>query len=310
MSANDLLLWLSTMGSGSWSRYRVAIDEMFNREPTADGEEDTGDTFRHSQFPLHHRLRVNIECLGHADFIHNESQNGWRVAPPTLSSTVTSNGAMGIVCGARSDCVMERVHDATSHLTVPVREQSFAPDCIQICAGNQDTLVSIAEKANLHFQADAPQILLASLPPVDDQRTLRRHELPFGDDWCVTRFLSTTLKWTESSAFEARASRHGLFRFDLGFARRYFLRIRGATYSVPVQLGKYILLSCRRRRRVVSFDADARELSMPVTCRPPLLTDRALTLCSGLVPAVKDGMLTYGGVSSEIASYTTALLRQ
>ncbi len=206
MSANDLLLWLSAMGSGSWSRYRVAIDEMFNREPAAKSEEDTGDSYPHSQFPLHHRLRVNLECLGHADFVRNESQDGWRVAPPTLSSTVTGNGAMGVLCGARSDCVMERVHDATSHLTVPIHEQPFAPDCIQICAGNQDTLAFIAENANLHYQANAPQVLLASLPPVDDQRTLRRHELPFGDDWPVARFFLQRLSG-QNRALPKRARR-------------------------------------------------------------------------------------------------------
>ena len=108
-----------------------------------------------------------------------------------------------------------------------------------------------------------------------------------------------------------RASRFGLFKFNVGYEQRYYLRTRNSTFTVPVQVGKYNVLRNRNsRRRVVAYDCDARVLSVPVSCRPPLLIDRGLTLCSGLLPCISNRRLEYQQVPTDLALTTSVLLRQ
>ncbi len=133
--------------------------------------------------------------------------------------------------------------------------------------------------------------------------------MPFGEDWTVSRFSSSRLGWTMSTANEARVSTFGLFRIDIRYRFIYYLRHSERTYKVPVQVGKYVVLR-RKRRHVVSYDSKNKILSVPVSCRPPLLIDRALTLCTELIPAIEEGKLKYGNIPKEIAYNALELLRQ
>ena len=76
-----------------------------------------------------------------------------------------------------------------------------------------------------------------------------------------------------------------------------------------INIPEYVVLR-RKRRHVVSYDSKNKVLSVPVSCRPPLLIDRALTLCTGLIPAIEEGKLKYGSVPKEIAYNALELLRQ
>ena len=46
------------------------------------------------------------------------------------------------------------------------------------------------------------------------------------------------------------------------------------------------------------------------SCRPPALVERALVLCSGLLPRFDNEFLAYGGVEPAVASAVAALLDQ
>ena len=86
MNANDLLIWLSAKGSGNWSRFRVAIDELYlPDDPIGDDEDLNENAPVGGDLPVQHRLRLNLERLGHAEFFRKGFQNGWRVVPPTLA---------------------------------------------------------------------------------------------------------------------------------------------------------------------------------------------------------------------------------
>jgi hypothetical protein len=62
------------------------------------------------------------------------------------------------------------------------------------------------------------------------------------------------------------------------------------------------------------FDRKERHLSLPAIFRPPLLTERALVLCSGFPPffSVVRGWptLTYREVPEEVAGMAAEVLRQ
>jgi hypothetical protein len=78
-------------------------------------------------------------------------------------------------------------------------------------------------------------------------------------------------------------------------------------------IGKYLILS-HRRKRVLRYDRSKKTLSLPAICRPPLLTERALILCSGF-PAIfslnqNQPILTYRDIPEEVAGMTAEVLDQ
>ncbi len=310
MNANNLLAWLSAKGSGTWSRYRAAVDELQVSDHTNGEDEDLHENVPDSgSLPVHHRLRLNLERLGHAEFFRKDFKNGWRVVPPVLACASNQPEAVGILCGARTDQLLARIEDASTDLRITATNQKECPDRISIIANDQRQLQSVAESVGLHFQPEAARMLLAAVPPIDDLQLLTPAELPFGADWEVKRFSPKTLGWASATADEARSASFGLFRFQMAFRPQYYLRSRRKEYTIPVQVGKYIVLR-KHRRRVVSYNADKQTFLVPVSCRPPLLVDRALTLCSGLIPRVEKRHLKYQNVSKAIALKTAALLKE
>ena len=310
MNPNELLTWLSAKGSGTWSRYRAAVDELQVSDDTDLTDEDAvEDAPASGSLPVHLRLRLNLERLGHAEFLRRDFPNGWRIVPPTLACTTTETGVAGFLCGARTDQMLSRITGIAGDGCVAVDDQPECPDRIQISVDDGLQLRQLAEKAGLGFQEHAPRMLLAAIPPVDNWQQRSPAELPFGPGWEVHRFSADELKWVPVEADEARAASRGLFRFRNAYQWRYYLHFRRKSYAVTHQVGKYVLLR-ERRRHVVRYSADEHVFSMPVICRPPLLIDRALTLCTGLIPRVQGGILSYAGVPHDVAVTATALLRQ
>jgi len=82
MRANELLLWLSARREGSWAQFRAAVEELHSVENNFDeyGESQTDD----SDFSVH-QLRLNFECVAHAEFFERDSKYMWRIAPPVLA---------------------------------------------------------------------------------------------------------------------------------------------------------------------------------------------------------------------------------
>jgi hypothetical protein len=135
----------------------------------------------------------------------------------------------------------------------------------------------------------------------------------------IERFVPSTLRWTarnhqnerELEFGDVSKCRTGLFRFRMKYQRFHYLRWRERTYSVHVQVGKYAVLRHRRVRNLLQYDPSQCMLSVPVSCRPPLLIERALILCTGLLPHFDKtaGRLEYA-VPRDIARLAAGLLRQ
>lgn len=310
MNANDLLIWLSAKGSGNWSRFRTAVDDLsLPNDPIGDDEDLNENAPVGGGLSVQHRLRLNLERLGHTEFFRKDFQNGWRVVPPTLACLRKNSEAVGTLCGARTGQLLEHVGNTDSTFQTTFSIQQECPDRIQIIANYESQLQKFADSVGLYFQPNAVRMLLAAVPPVDNPQLRTPTELPFGTDWDVNRFSSRKLKWVSASSGEAASAFFGLFKFYLRFQNHYYLCLSGNAYKVPVQVGKYIVLR-QKRRHVISYDEDKQTLSMPVSCRPPPLIDRALTLCSGLIPDVENGRLEYSNINKTTALTSLALLRQ
>lgn len=315
MSANSLLHWMSARRHGSWAQFRAAVEELhLATDVEVDGEnDDSPDQFA---LPLYQMLRFNLQRLGHAEFFAGAGEGAdWRITPPSLAITQKAGGWLGIVAGARSLALTERLRSAAVAESADVQMLTFPayPDQLLVTTGAKPTLAAIAERAGLFLQDNAPAALLASLPPVDDPSVRYQTELPFGSDWKIDRFSPSELVWRPATPDDARAASCELFRFSLRHQRHVLFCARGVACRVPGQVGKYMVLQ-RGRRQVLRYDTRDHTLTVPASCRPPFLVERALILCSGSPPAYdsgsRGGALHYVEIPDAIARIAAALLRQ
>jgi hypothetical protein len=314
MSANLLLLWMSARSQGSWAQFRAAVEELHvteDGEVTGEGD-DAPDQYA---LPLYQTLRFNLQRVGHAEFFAGAGDGAeWRIAPPALAASRRAGGWIGIVVGARSIALMERLRAAIAP-AASLQTSMFPgyPDQLVVTVDDQGNLAQIADRVGLILQYDAPGALLASLPPVDDPAVRYPAQLPFGSEWRIDRFSPDDLVWRSATLDDAAAARSGLFRFSLRHQRHVLFCAHGAAFRIPGQVGKYLVLK-RRRRHVLRYNRTNRSLSVPASCRPPFLIERALILSSGSPPSyeggARGGTLHYAEVPDGIAAVAAALLRQ
>lgn len=304
MKANELLFWLSARREGSWRQFRQAVEELHSSEGETSCEAN-------DEFPLHQQLRLDFERLAHVEFFAAECENGWRVAPPTLATHSVSGGVRGVLCGARSPALRERVARGAEKFKGQVLDALDVPDVIRIVGEDVAGLEELAARVGILFQADAPFAILTHLPPCDPPSRMRSaSEFPHGSDWTMHEFDAQKLAWCKIERREAQKVRFGVLRFLIHFQRpRYFLRWKDSTFEMPRAVALYALLH-RYRRDVLRYNRDAAALSIPAICRPPRLLERALVLCSGLPPVYADGQLTYLELPPEVVRLAAELLRQ
>lgn len=316
MSAELLLRWMSARVQGSWAQFRGAVEELHLSESddfdAATSDEQPEDRY---SLPLYQALRLNLQRLGHAEFFAGAAGNDWRIAPPCLAVTKRDQEWVGVLAGARSNKLLERLSaEAARRRQLESRVLPACPDQIRFLADDLRVLRALADRTGLLFQHSAPTAMLSSIPCIDDAALRRPTDLPFGNEWRVERFSPTSLAWKDATVESANSARFGLFRFSRRYERLAFLRMSGATYRMPGQAGKYLVLR-GRRLRILRYDPAGKCLSLPASCRPPFLLERALVLCSGTPPRYEArssaaALLHYADVPGEIARLASALLRQ
>jgi len=309
MTPNELLLWLSARREGSWPQFRGAVEAL--------DLANSGDDIEDASLPIHQRVRFNLERLGHVEFGADECEDGWRVVPPALALSHHDDRIVGILCGARTPKLLERIEWAASGLSFERLPHTDCPDVIRVQAQEAQPLAELAQREGLRCELDTPTALLSHLPPIDSLRGWSREPLPAaGREWDVGQFVieRKVMKWHTITLQEANAPHsQGLFRFTRFQKPKYFLREGRETISLPGAIGKYRILS-HYQRRVLKYDRKARSFTLPAIIRPPALTERALILCSGFPPSVRivygRPMLTYRDIPEEVAGMTAEILRQ
>jgi hypothetical protein len=310
MSADALLLWMSARCWGSWQQFRTAVEELHVGESNGLGgeDDDAPDQFALS---LYQTLRFNLQRVGHAEFFAGAGDADWRVTPPSLAVTQHVRGWLGIVVGARSRTLLQRLQVAAGTANLETLAFPAYPDQILVVASDQGTVAAVAERAGLLLAIEVPAALLTSLPAIDDPCVRYPTQLPFGADWKIDRFSSEDLAWHSTTLDDAAFASVGLFRLSLRHQRHVLFCVRGTAFRIPGQVGKYLVLRTgRRRRQVLRYDDQKRMLAVPASCRPPFLIERALVLCSGSPPVYEGGILQYTEIPKNIALIAAALLRQ
>jgi hypothetical protein len=308
MTTNELLFWLSARKEGSWPQFRTVIEALDLAAGVEATEEDASLAF-------HQRVRFNLERLGHVEFSANQCKKGWRVVPPVLALCQDEVKAIGILCGARTPKLLDRVERAANELDIERTPLGNCPDVFRIRALEAEKLIEGAERAGIFWQIEAPTALLSHLPKIDSLGIWRKEPLPSaGREWEVRKFVvdRRVMKWDTITLRDAnRVGAEGFFCFTRFQRPQYYLRRGQETFRLPGAIGKYYLLA---RRRVLSYDHKKRRLTLPAICRPPLLVERALILCSGFLPetsVVHNRLrLTYRDIPEEVAGLAAEVLRQ
>jgi len=311
MKPNELLLWLSARREGSWQQFRVAVEELHSTE--SDSASYGSATSGEVEFPLHQKLRLDLERLGHVEFFACGCEKGWRVVPPTLAAHPVSGGVRAVLCGARSPALREQALQVGEKVDceVEVLDPYGVPQVIRFVAPSISALQQVATQVGAHFQADAPLAILSHLLPCDPpSRGSEQAEFPVGADWRIREFDALSLRWHTTDRQHAQSACTGLFEFQLYGPPQYFLRWKGGTFEMRRAVALYVLL--RRRRGLLLYNAQASTLSLPGSCRPPRLLERALVLCSGIPPSFDPATvrLTYANIPPDIALFAAELLRQ
>ena len=291
------MLWLSARGEGSWAQFRNAVETLLEDPPLGLGAASS------SQLPRPQWIRRDLERLGHLEF--NSDHNKWRVVPPTIA-LLPKTHTVGVLCGARS--------------SVRLR-QLFQADGVQICKTPQDgmpprivvevttrAMRKVADQTGYIMQAEASATILSAAPSLKSRSMWTQKEPPTTIGWSVWRFSPSHMRWNQLDGIgDVHA---GLFRLIMGHQVLHYFRQRGRWYEVPAQAGKYAAL--RQRRGVLVYDRAAKTLSCPAICRPPLLIERALVLCSGFLPSYypSSRQVAYSSVPMDLALQTAQLLGQ
>jgi len=303
---------MSARTQGSWRQFRSAVEEFHGEATDTDKDDETGDDQASSDLPVYQGVRMALERLAHAEFVFSGTERRWRIVPPAMVVTQQGTQWVGILCGARSPGLINELTRLPSTVSQDVQEASGMPDRIRLLASSLAELSQVGEQLQTLVQIDAPSALLAAIPPVDDPRSRYPAEPPVAPGWTIEHFSTATLRWEAAGYHHVREATEGLFRFVMKYQRFHYLRWQGRTFRVPVQVGKYAILRRRRTRKLVGYDRDRGVLSVPVTCRPPLLIERALVICSGLLACLNPvtGRLEYSEVPLSVAQMAAGLLRQ
>jgi len=303
VNENELLLWLSARKEGSWPQFRGAVASLAK---SGDGQSLS------AGLPIHQLLRFNLQRLGHVEFFTVNQTLRWRIAPPVLALARSGDLWIGTATGARYGDLAKRLE--STNLAFMATSMPDAPDAWQLSAATSDSLERAAKAAGMLIQNNAPAAILECVPPVDARHLRAAWSFPLGSRWRVDRFDAADLAWTESSREEAAiANEQELFRFKSEYEKHYLLCSQGSCCRVPPQVGKYLALR-QHRTKVLRYDSTELRFSTPAVCRPPMLVERALMLCSGRLPAydATEGRarVHYSQVPLSVAVSAASLLRQ
>jgi hypothetical protein len=306
LKANELLLWCSARREGSWRQFRAAVEELHNDQVEMMIKSDSG-------FPLHQQLRLNLERLAHVEFFAQGCDDGWRVAPPTLASQDITGGYRVLLCGARSQELLERARNAAEQFDCESLSPFDAPDVFRFACQDLAQIAGLAARLGINSQHNAPLAILSHLAPCRPPRPHKAtSEFPVGADWTVDQLDPDGLCWHKIDRSKARLFRFAVLRFSIHFQRRrYYLLWNGESFELPRAIALFVLLR-RRRRRVLSYDSSKQILILPAICRPPRVLERAMVLCSGLPPIyeAESSTLSYLDVPLAIARFAAELLGQ
>jgi len=325
MLADDLLLWLSAQRKGSWYQFRNAVNRLQDKaEELEDNEETSLETQEFDiavKLPIYRLLQLNLSMLGHAEFYYEGNRYLWRIVPPFLVVTKMNGVIRAVLCGARWPGFIEDISKSAAQFTDSSIERCLlnnAPEALVLNFRGWEVLKKFAGQSQIDVRKHASMALLASVPSLVHPSLLRAKPLPYGPGWAVEHFDTGRLRWIQVYTNGKDWPQCGLKRFSAQYSpNRYFLIRRTChkrniiSCEVSPRVGKYLALKSKKRS-VIKYERETESVILPAICRPPILIERALVLCLGMLPSLDRSQynLTYSGVTLEVARTVGKLLEQ
>ena len=281
---DDLLMWASEFGSGTWGHLRDTAAYLARVH-------DTGDR------PWY--LAAPLSDLGHIDL--SWSTERWSMSNPALVMP-RGCGLCVYLVGARPRRMLERFQDAADAQDVYPFEipQGNAPVALFAKCASVDAAQTIADRLGIPLLFDPSAALAQSVPAVDPSALELAAPVPIEDT--LEQFDPRSFRWIATSDRD----QPGLFRTDLYGRSIFRLKRDDQWYKVDQAIGQMLALSDRSdllRWSPPSLDwVRPSMLEIPSWLALPQLAERAVVAASGLLPKRERGKRLYRNVSRVVAT--------
>lgn len=237
---------------------------------------------------LRSRVLRLLDAFSYCDFTFRKGSGSIFVCPATLAR-LPLHECVGLFVGARSPSTLatfEKIGKGLGDITISVEEtdnDAFVPSRVTIRSRDPESLTSFCREADLANEVDPPCWKLAILSADIDSyiKSLQWAEGPelnwkswyFDPEYCEFRVRSSD------------SGRFRLMRYLDPVKNTYRYRLwEGTRYSkVDLDWGRYIVLR-ESDFNVLFYDPRRHLFAVPRNANLPRLLQRALGLCSGLMP--------------------------
>ncbi len=256
----ELLYWLSALGSGTWESFRKACSTLNIEEPK--------------------RVLRRLRLLGHIE----TSLDGyrWSIAPTALVKINSQLDSQEfILCGQRCVSLLNQLAEYTNIISVE-QPRGNAPPCIRLKVNESN---KITEQFHIIEVGDVSIRLADMLPDLKGwQQSLRSISgiVPSLYKWKIfdgNNFVERTFQ-SETGMYQMWDIEGGDFsRMTLFYEAETDTWRQGDWYGL-----RFLALHYSDRPLIARYDSTTARLAIPFSQRWPELYERALVLASGLLP--------------------------
>ena len=248
-------------------------------------------------------VRRNLVDLGHIDVyldLEHRTFKSWSCAPPALVITESGNAFLS---GFRHGEMIENLLQglAENHIEVDIIEQELAPSaCIinNYIPSIEPVINGIVDPHGRKIKiVKEPAIsILSSMPLMKNFKEFMK-VIHVEDDNDVEKFDLQSGRFIKSGISGA-----GAYRTFLQGRCYFFHGEDGTSYKGDYNSVK-VLAARENRTMLHGYNKNTSSFECVLGCEPPGLYKRALISCSGLLPKISDGKVTYKNVPEAIAGH-------
>jgi hypothetical protein len=300
-AGDELLRWISEVGSGTWEQLRKTSKYLMER---------------HALNLRDSKLGSNLSKLGHLEIDWENSR--WAVVRPTLN-VIPGMGLVAVLTGSRPQIVEEKfdraADDTLDVFALPLHNQSnLNPHSRMLKCASLDDAKSIAEKLGARFVLDPASRLAGAMKSLEDLVLLNAaspHKNEFGE---IKLFNNEDYKWRQISKMRNFTWVDGLYEAP-GWGRpRFLIRRDDRWFQTEKSYGLFLEYKRVGRTRVFQYrsqhDMQPSYLYVDSDVVLPMLAERSLVMCSGFASKSINTKTAYINVPNNLARHIANKLGQ
>ena len=300
-AGDELLRWVSEVGSGTWDQLRQASRYLMERHKI-----NRRDSY----------LGSSLSKLGHLEIDWISST--WAVVKPTLN-VIPGMGLVVVMTGSRPQVVEDRLKNAANTVDVyalPLQPQQAAdqPHIRMLKCADLNEARSVANRLNSRFIIDPASRLATSLIPLE-QYPLEKAAAPHPNEReSVKLYDIDSRSWIQISKLISFNWRDGLYEVP-GWGRPRFLIKRGSdwfqtekTYGMFHEYKRVGIKNVLMWHQMKNCDSGYLYVDRDVVL--PILAERSLVMCSGFSALEINTKIAYINVPRDVASEIARRLGQ